>query len=164
MRRRYSRAGATRCVRYRRDLAYQAMHDQLIRRHPNYTYLPLTTREGTGPGGKVYIQDLITSGELEEQLGVALDPARTHVYLCGNPKMIGVPVKDRETGQRVFPKPHSPVFGESAKAVAEPDQLHAVISKRSFAHPANGRVQSRAVTARSENPNALCSRHKFGLG
>jgi ferredoxin--NADP+ reductase len=42
---------------------------------------------------------------MEQRLGQPLDPARTHVYLCGNPKMIGVPVKNRETGAREYPKP-----------------------------------------------------------
>jgi ferredoxin--NADP+ reductase len=93
------------CVRYRRDLAYWPVHEQLMRRYPNYTYLCLTTREAETVQHKVYIQDLITSGQLEERLGQALDPARTHVFLCGNPKMIGVPVKDKETGQRVYPQP-----------------------------------------------------------
>jgi ferredoxin--NADP+ reductase len=93
------------CVRYARDLGYRATHETLMRRYPNYTYLPLTTREGTGPGGKVYVQDLIASGRLEEQLGRPLDPAHTHVYLCGNPRMIGLPAKDRETGAEVFPHP-----------------------------------------------------------
>src|SRR5260370_19609715 len=93
------------CVRYRRDLAYLALHEELMRRHPNYTYLSLTTREAHTVQHKVYIQDLITSGQLEERLGQPLDPARTHVYLCGNPKMIGVPVKDHETGERVYPQP-----------------------------------------------------------
>jgi ferredoxin--NADP+ reductase len=92
------------CVRYRRDLAYLPVHEELMRRHPNYTYLSLTTREAETVKHKVYIQDLITSGELEEQLNQPLDPARTHVFLCGNPKMIGVPVKDRDTGQRVYPE------------------------------------------------------------
>src|SRR5437763_697055 len=69
------------CVRYRRDLGYRAIQEQLTARHRNYSYLPLTTREGVGPGGKVYIQDLITSGELERQLGKPLDPASTHVFL-----------------------------------------------------------------------------------
>ena len=63
------------------------------------------TREADTVGQKVYIQDLITSGQLEERLGNPLDPAAAHVYLCGNPKMIGVPNKDRQTGQRVFPTP-----------------------------------------------------------
>jgi ferredoxin--NADP+ reductase len=92
------------CVRYRRDLAYLPVHEELMRRYPNYTYLSLTTREAETVRHKVYIQDLITSGQLEEQLNQPLDPARTHVFLCGNPKMIGVPVKDRETGQRVYPE------------------------------------------------------------
>jgi ferredoxin--NADP+ reductase len=93
------------CVRYRRDLAYLPIHEELMRRHPNYTYLPLTTREAANLQQKMYIQDLITSGQLEERLGQRLDPARAHVFLCGNPNMIGVPVKDRDTGQRVYPAP-----------------------------------------------------------
>ena len=67
--------------------------------------LPLTTREADTITNKVYIQDLLASGELEKHLGESLDPARTHVFLCGNPKMIGVPEKDRQTGERVYPRP-----------------------------------------------------------
>jgi ferredoxin--NADP+ reductase len=93
------------CVRYRRDLAYLPVHEELMRRYPNYTYLSLTTREADTVKHKVYIQDLIASGQLEERLGQPLDPARTHVFLCGNPKMIGVPVKDRDSGQLVYPQP-----------------------------------------------------------
>ena len=92
------------CVRYRRDLAYLPTHEELMRSYPRYRYLSLTTREAVS-GQKVYIQDLITSGQLEERLGQPLDPARAHIFLCGNPKMIGVPVKDRDTGQRVYPQP-----------------------------------------------------------
>jgi ferredoxin--NADP+ reductase len=93
------------CVRHRRDLAYLALHQELMRRYPNYTYLSLTTREADTVGQKVYIQDLITSGQLEERLGQALDPARMHVFLCGNPKMIGVPLKAPGTGVRTYPTP-----------------------------------------------------------
>ncbi len=93
------------CVRYKRDLAYLALHEELMRRYPNYVYLSLTTREAETVTHKVYIQDLLTSGQMEERLGENLNPARTHVYLCGNPKMIGVPEKDRETGQRTYPQP-----------------------------------------------------------
>jgi len=93
------------CVRLHQDLAYLGIHQELMRRHPNYTYLPMTTREGVGPGGKKYIQDLLASGELERQLGRPLEPAATHVYLCGNPKMIGIPEKDRATGEVVYPQP-----------------------------------------------------------
>jgi ferredoxin--NADP+ reductase len=93
------------CVRYRRDLGYLPIQEELMRRYPNYTYLSLTTREADTIGRKVYIQDLITSGQLEEQLGQALDPDRTHVFLCGNPAMIGVPTKDPESGRWVYPEP-----------------------------------------------------------
>ncbi len=93
------------CVRYRRDLGYLPIQEELMRRYPNYTYLPLTTREAETVGHKVYVQDLITSGQMEERLGQALDPARTHVYLCGNPAMIGVPVHDRVTDSWGYPKP-----------------------------------------------------------
>ncbi len=93
------------CVRYRRDLAYLAVQEKLMHRFPNYTYLSLTTRETENVDHKVYIQDLITSGQLEERLGQALDPAHAHVYLCGNPKMIGVPNVDRATGQAHYPQP-----------------------------------------------------------
>jgi ferredoxin--NADP+ reductase len=93
------------CVRYRRDLAYEPVHEELVRRYRNYTYLGLTTREAETARSKVYIQDLITSGQLEERLGQRLDPAQTHVFLCGNPKMIGVPTKDPQTGLRTYPEP-----------------------------------------------------------
>jgi ferredoxin--NADP+ reductase len=81
------------------------MQEELMRRYPRYIYLSLTTREASNAGQKVYLQDLITSGQLEERLGAPLDPSCTHVFLCGNPKMIGVPTTDRATGQVVYPQP-----------------------------------------------------------
>jgi ferredoxin--NADP+ reductase len=93
------------CVRYRHDLGYLGVHEELMRRYPHYQYLALTTREAENANRKVYVQDLLTSGRLEERLGRPLDPARTHVFLCGNPKMIGVPARDRATGARVYPQP-----------------------------------------------------------
>jgi ferredoxin--NADP+ reductase len=93
------------CVRYRRDLGYLNIHDELMRQYPNYQYVALTTRETDTIHRKVYIQDLITTGQLEQMLGHALDPGRMHVYLCGNPKMIGKPEKDRATGELVYPQP-----------------------------------------------------------
>lgn len=92
------------CVRYGRDLGYRDTHTALMEQFPNYAYLPLTTREA-GVTRKVYIQDLIASGELEERLGGPLNPGTTHVFLCGNPKMIGVPHRDRDTGAMSYPTP-----------------------------------------------------------
>ncbi len=91
------------CVRYWRDLAYLDRHQVVQDRWPNYTYLPLTTREPENEGNKVYIQDLILSGRLEEELGKPLEPGSTHVFLCGNPAMIGLP-KWGEDGSMEFPE------------------------------------------------------------
>jgi ferredoxin--NADP+ reductase len=93
------------CVRYCRDLGYLPTHERLTRMFPNYTYVPLSTRDQETGGKKVYIQDLLTSGRVEELLGHRLDPASTHVFLCGNPKMIGAKVKDPATGERAYPTP-----------------------------------------------------------
>jgi len=42
---------------------------------------------------KRYIQDLIRDGDFA-RMGVSLDPATTHVFMCGNPAMIGIPDED----------------------------------------------------------------------
>ncbi|MFZ0015407.1 MAG: ferredoxin--NADP reductase [Acidimicrobiia bacterium] len=92
------------CVRYRHDLAYVDQHATVERMYPTYRYVAVTTREPENEGDKVYIQDLITSGRLEEELGTGLDPATTHVFLCGNPAMIGLPRWD-DDGSMQFPEP-----------------------------------------------------------
>jgi len=90
------------CVRYRADLAYTEQQAMVEERYPNYRFVILTTREPENEGKKIYIQDMITSGQLEEELGAPLDPATTHVFLCGNPAMIGLPKSiDDET---LFPE------------------------------------------------------------
>lgn len=76
-------------VRRWADLGYLDKHRALERYHANYHYLPLPTREPDVP--KRYIQDLIRDDVFAEQFGVKLDPSRTHVFLCGNPAMIGLP-------------------------------------------------------------------------
>ena len=83
-------------VRKKADLAYLALHNELMRQYSNYLYLPYTTREpeNLDPAnphfvGKQYVQDLFSSGKLAEAAGVPLRPSDTHVFLCGNPSMIG---------------------------------------------------------------------------
>ncbi len=75
-------------VRNSVDLGYLETHRELERRHHNYHYLPMPTREPDI--AKRYIQDLIRDGDFAE-MGVSLDPATTDVYMCGNPAMIGIP-------------------------------------------------------------------------
>ncbi|MCO8122403.1 ferredoxin--NADP reductase [Stieleria sp. TO1_6] len=84
------------CVRYLGDLAYHPRHLSLMDQYSNYRYLPCTTREPANldaslPGyvGKQYLQDLFTSGKLAEAADDPLSADNTHVFLCGNPSMIG---------------------------------------------------------------------------
>jgi ferredoxin--NADP+ reductase len=90
------------CVRYRADLAYTKEHEIFESRFSNYQYVTLTTREPENIGNKVYIQEYILSGQLEEALGVPLDSETTHVFLCGNPAMIGIPTWEDDQPQ--FPE------------------------------------------------------------
>jgi ferredoxin--NADP+ reductase len=85
------------CVRERRDAGYEAVHRELARRFPNYRYFVLTTREpeNLDPAhpyyvGKQYLQDIVRSGQFEREAQLRLDPARSHVFLCGSPGMIGL--------------------------------------------------------------------------
>jgi ferredoxin--NADP+ reductase len=98
-------------VRQDRDLAYRRVHERLADRYPNYRYVPLTTREprnldNSRPDyvGKRYLQDYLTSGQLERDLQTRLDPANTHLFLCGTPQMIGAPQRSHDPATR-FPHP-----------------------------------------------------------
>ena len=91
-------------VRQNVDLAYTDTHDRLMRRHDNYHYLAMTTREpiNVDPNhpdfvGKRYVQNEFDSGRLAQRFGVDFDPGRTHVFLCGNPAMIGIPSRGEDT-------------------------------------------------------------------
>lgn len=83
-------------VRNRTDLAYTAEHATLMEQYSQYLYLPFSTRDpenldSNHPGyvGKQYLQQLFVSGKLAEMANDSLDPKNTHVFLCGNPAMIG---------------------------------------------------------------------------
>lgn len=99
------------CVRLRRDLGYLKQHAELEARYPNYRYSPLTTREPENISpkhsryvGKRYIQDVFRSWEESLPQQPLPTPETSHVYLCGNPAMIGVP-KSLQQIPRVYPKP-----------------------------------------------------------
>jgi ferredoxin--NADP+ reductase len=88
-------------VRNIADLGYLEKNRELEARYANFHYLPLPTRE---PGiRKRYIQDLIVEEAFAKECGVDLDPANTHVFMCGNPAMIGLPTEDN--AQLTYPKP-----------------------------------------------------------
>jgi ferredoxin--NADP+ reductase len=90
-------------VRNLADLGYMDKNRELESRYPNFHYLPLPTREPGIP--KRYIQDLITDDVFPKEFGVDIDPATTHVFMCGNPAMIGLPTENEENGALTYPKP-----------------------------------------------------------
>ena len=79
-------------VRQWADLGYIEQHRELEKRYANYHYLPMPTREADVP--KRYIQDVIANDVLEADFGVKISAEDTHVFLCGNPSMIGLPEED----------------------------------------------------------------------
>lgn len=87
-------------VRQWADLGYIDKHRSLESHWPNYHYMPLPTREADVP--KRYIQDVIRDDGFFTDFGVTLDPANTHVFLCGNPSMIGLP--EEVGGELKFPE------------------------------------------------------------
>lgn len=87
-------------VRQWQDLGYLDKHRTLEAHWPNYHYLPMPTREADVP--KRYIQDVIRDDGFATEFGVELDAASTHVFLCGNPAMIGLP--EEVDGETQFPE------------------------------------------------------------
>ncbi len=87
-------------VRNWADLGYLDKHRELEGRFSNYHYLPMPTRESDVP--KRYLQDLVVDGDLARSAGGELDPSSTHVFLCGNPAMIGLP--EEVDGVERFPE------------------------------------------------------------
>jgi ferredoxin--NADP+ reductase len=80
-------------ARYSWDLGYRAELESLARLRPNFTYIPTITRPDQDPhfiGYTGRIQTLLEQGVVERESGVALDPARTEVFLCGNPDMVRI--------------------------------------------------------------------------
>lgn len=102
------------CVRHARDLAYLPTHRRLEQIYSNYRYLALTTREPCNLDatrkdyiGKWYLQEYFAKGRFEQIAGLPLDPAGTHVFLCGNPAMIGAP--QHTHALRFYPRPQGMV-------------------------------------------------------
>lgn len=82
--------------RYLQDFAYREIHQELMTRFDNFKAFHFTTREPVNVDrdhpqyvGKQYIQELFHTGKLADLCGVPLTPDTTHVFLCGNPAMIG---------------------------------------------------------------------------
>jgi len=111
------------------DFGYFETHKKLMKEHSNYKYVGLATRDPEVKE-KVYIQDYISKGMLDDLLGYKPEPESSQWYFCGNPKMLGVPVKDKETGEESYPKPLGVIevlegMGHKAdRGVKNPGNIH----------------------------------------
>jgi ferredoxin--NADP+ reductase len=78
-------------ARYSWDLGYRTELTGLARHCRNFHYIPVITRpqeDVTWRGRSGYLQNLIASGAIEEETGLALTPENFDIFLCGNPGMI----------------------------------------------------------------------------
>ena len=75
-------------VRVAKDFAYVAELKRAAAEDPNIVYVPMTTREPDWGGRCGRVNTFFEGDEYQKAVGVPLDPATTHVFLCGNPDMI----------------------------------------------------------------------------
>lgn len=78
-------------VRHAHDLGYRQELEVIAAEDPTVHYIPIVSRETPGdnwPGRRGRVQTLLEDDVLPELAGVPLDPAMSHVFLCGNPAMI----------------------------------------------------------------------------
>ncbi len=75
-------------VRVARDLAYVDELNRACAEDPNIHFIPMVTREPNWGGRCGRVNSFFEGDEYQKVVGVPLDPATTHVLLCGNPDMI----------------------------------------------------------------------------
>ena len=71
---------------------YEAEHDALMRAMPTYRCRTLRVETYAAVEARL-AEGLRDAARAEDELGFALDPARSHVFLCGDPALIGAPAK-----------------------------------------------------------------------
>lgn len=76
-------------VRHTANIAYGRLIRELQESHPErFRFVPLVTGERVDGALPMRITEAIANGALEQQAGAKLDPARSHVMLCGHAGMI----------------------------------------------------------------------------
>lgn len=74
---------------YRWDLGYLSELNLLNEYFDNFSYHPtLIKADESWEGLTGYIENHIEAKYIENNLGMELSPEKTHVFLCGNPKMV----------------------------------------------------------------------------
>lgn len=87
----YQKINLVYSVRTSAELAYvdriQEIAETFGEGHNGFKFIPIITRDPSAP-----LHDrlpiLIENGELEKSAGIELNPATSHVMLCGNPQMV----------------------------------------------------------------------------
>lgn len=87
----YQKINLVYSVRTAAELAYvdriQEIAETFGEGHNGFKFIPIITRDPSAP-----LHDrlpiLIGNGELEKSVGIELNPATSHVMLCGNPQMV----------------------------------------------------------------------------
>jgi ferredoxin--NADP+ reductase len=75
-------------VREASHLGYREELENLAAADPRFTYLPTLTRESNAGMLSGRIDTLLERGKLESAANRPIEPASTHVMLCGNPAML----------------------------------------------------------------------------
>ncbi|WP_295392827.1 ferredoxin--NADP reductase [uncultured Thiodictyon sp.] len=86
---RFERVVLVHGVRSATDLVYGETIAAIAQRWgERFIFVPVVSRESCPQALAGRITDLLTSGDLEARVGVRIDPAASHVMLCGNAAMI----------------------------------------------------------------------------
>lgn len=86
---RFERVVLVHGVRHARELAYAAELSRFgVESEGRFVYMPIVSREQAPPALSGRITTALANGELEARAQCALSPERSHVMLCGNPRMI----------------------------------------------------------------------------
>jgi len=96
-------------ARFSWDLGYRTELTGLARHCRNFCYIPVITRpreDVTWKGRSGYLQNLVASGAIEEETGLALTPENFDIFLCGNPGMIETVISWAEARGFVKDKGH----------------------------------------------------------
>ncbi|GGO74910.1 ferredoxin--NADP reductase [Bowmanella pacifica] len=75
-------------VRYAEDLAYIDELNEIALLHPQFRLCLSVTRESIDAAYSKRITSLLSEGILENDLALAINPANSHLILCGNPQMV----------------------------------------------------------------------------
>ena len=76
-------------VRQRGNIGYGDLIARLQQDHPDqFHFVPYVTGEPAAEAFPCRIPETLADGRLEQRVGVSLDPAHSHVMLCGHSEMI----------------------------------------------------------------------------